>query len=160
MALDVRQTSQVGGAGLRSGTEEAEQARELKGSRQGESVALEKDALTLSLELLDQVGDELGDELEAELGKEDRRLEGEEEEIEMSLSTEVGGDAKDLEDLVARKDEIEQLAREMQEQGLQDPEDIIDHLGEPPGEHEGERGPNHDPTQQYGALCIMEQMFR
>jgi type III secretion system YopN/LcrE/InvE/MxiC family regulator len=160
MALDVRQTSQVGGGGLRSGTEEAEQARELKGSRQGESVALEKDALTLSLELLDQVGDELGDELEAELGKEDRRLEGEEEEIEMSLSTEVGGDAKDLEDLVARKDEIEQLAREMQEQGLQDPEDIIDHLREHLGEHEGERGPNHDPTQQYGALCIMEQMFR
>lgn len=160
MALDVRQTSQVGGGGLRSGTEEAEQARELKGSRQGESVALEKDALTLSLELLDQVGDELGDELEAELGKEDRRLEGEEEEIEMSLSTEVGGDAKDLEDLVARKDEIEQLAREMQEQGLQDPGDIIDHLREHLGEHEGERGPNHDPTQQYGALCIMEQMFR
>ena len=160
MALDVRQTGQVSGGGLRSGTEEAEQARELKGSRQGESVVLEKDALTLSLELLDQVGDELGDELEAELGKEDRRLEGEEEEIAMSLSTEVGGDAKDLEDLVARKDEIEQLAREMQEQGLQEPQDILDHLREHLGEHEGERGPNSDPTQQYGALCIMEEMFR
>jgi type III secretion system YopN/LcrE/InvE/MxiC family regulator len=48
----------------------------------------------------------------------------------------------------------------MEQQGLQDPEDIIEHLREHLGEHEGEDGPNNDPTQQYGALCIMEQMFR
>jgi type III secretion system YopN/LcrE/InvE/MxiC family regulator len=52
------------------------------------------------------------------------------------------------------------MARDMEQQGLQDPEDIIEHLREHLGEHEGEDGPNNDPTQQYGALCIMEQMFR
>jgi type III secretion system YopN/LcrE/InvE/MxiC family regulator len=161
VVLDVKTTTQVGGSGLRSGTEDTDQSRQVTGSRQGESVVLEKDSTTLSLELMDQIGEEVGDELEAELAKEERRLESEEDEIEAELSTELGGgDPAELEDLIARKDELEQLAREMEEQGVKDPQDIIDHLEGHLGEHEGEDGPNHDPTQQYGALCIMEQMFR
>lgn len=159
MVLDVRTTTPVGGGGLRSGTEDTGKT-EVRGARQGEDVVLDKDSTTLSLELSDWAGDELGDELEAELGKEDRRIENEEELIKMELSTEVEGDPKEMQDLVTRKDELERLAREMEQQGLQDPEDIIDHLEQHLGEHEGEGGPNHDPTQQYGALCIMEQMFR
>ena len=159
MVLDVRTTTPVGGGGLRSGTEDTGKT-EVRGARQGEDVVLDKDSTTLSLELSDWAGDELGDELEAELGKEDRRIENEEELIKMELSTEVEGDPKEMQDLVTRKDELERLAREMEQQGLQDPEEIIDHLEQHLGEHEGEGGPNHDPTQQYGALCIMEQMFR
>lgn len=160
MVLDVRTTSQVGGSGLRSGTEDTDAPQEIRGNRQGEDVVLDKDSTTLSLELSDWAGDELGDELEVELGKEDRRIENEEELIKMELSTEVEGDPKDMQDLVTRKDELERLARDMEQQGLQDPEDIIDHLEQHLGEREGEDGPNHDPAQQYGALCIMEQMFR
>src|SRR5947207_2882322 len=160
MALDVRTTTQVGGGGLRSGTEQTDKSKEVTGTRQGESVVLDKDSTTLSLELSDWAGDELGDELEAELGKEERRIEKEEEEIKMELSTELEGDPQELEDLQSRKDDIEALAREMEEQGLQDPGEIVQHLQENLGEHEGERGPNDDPTQQYGALAMMEQMFR
>ena len=159
MALDVRTTSQVGGSGLRPGTEH-EDAREVRGERRGEGVVQDKDSTTLSLELSDWVGDELGDELEAELGREDRRLENEEGLIKLELSTDVEGDPQDLDDVQSRKDEIERLAREMEEQEMQDPGEILRHLQENLGEHEGERGPNHDPTQQYGALVLMEQMFR
>jgi type III secretion system YopN/LcrE/InvE/MxiC family regulator len=160
MALDVRTTSQVGGTGLRPGSGHDDDKQEVRGDRRGESVVQDKDSTTLSLELSDWVGDELGDELEAELGREDRRLENDEEVIKMELSTDVEGDPQDLDDVQSRKDEIEMLAREMEEQEMQDPGEILRHLQENLGEHEGERGPNHDPTQQYGALVLMEQMFR
>jgi type III secretion system YopN/LcrE/InvE/MxiC family regulator len=159
MALDVRTTSQVGGGGLRTGTEQTEKSKEVTGARQGESVVLDKDSTTLSLELSDWAGDELGDELEAELGKEERKIEQEEEAIKAELSTEVGDAPEELEDVQSRKDDIEALAREMEQQGMQTPEEILQHLQENLGEHEGERGPNDDPTQQYGALAMMEKMF-
>jgi type III secretion protein W len=52
------------------------------------------------------------------------------------------------------------MAREMEEQEMQDPGEILRHLQQNLGEHQGERGPNNDPTLQYGALVLMEKMFR
>lgn len=159
MALDVRTTSQVGGSGLTTGRDQGN-SKEVRGNRQGESVELEKDSTTLSLELSDWAGDELGDELEAELAREEHRLEQDEEFIKLELSTDVEGDPQDLDDVQSRKDDIEMLAREMEEQEMQDAGGILQYLQENLGEQKGERGPNHDPTQQYGALVLMEQMFR
>ena len=160
MALDIRTTSQVGGAELRPGAQRSGGSSEVRGNRQGEDVVLEKDSTTLSLELAEWAGGELGDELENELGREERRLENAEEMIKMELSADVGGDTEDLDDVQTRKDDIEMLAREMEEQEMQDPGEILHHLQQNLGEQKGERGPNSDPTQQYGALVLMEKMFR
>ena len=67
----------------------------------------------------------------------------------MELSADVGGDTEDLDDVQSRTDDIEMMAREMEEQEMQDPGEILRHLQQNLGEHQGERGPSNDPTLQY-----------
>ena len=62
-------------------------------------------------------------------------------------------------DLQARKDEVEDLGRAMQAAGLTDPGDIIEFVRKNLGERPGQGGGNNDPTLQYGALAIIQQMF-
>ena len=158
--MDVRGTSQV--VGHRPGLKDhdVEEDAEVTGSRNGEGVVHEKDANALAEEMLHEMGEYLGEEMENELGREDRRAEDAEEALEAVVQVEViQGDATQLPDALDRKDDIEALANEMKAREMSDSRDVLEFLRDNLGERQGERGPNHDPTQQYGALALMEKHF-
>lgn len=156
--MEVRGTTQT--AGHRPGPKDVEDDAEVTGSRNGEDVVHEKDANALAEELLSEMGEYLGEEMENELGREDRRAESDEEAIEAVVQVEIiQGDAAELPDALDRKDDIEALAGEMKAREMSDSRDVLEFLRDNLGEREGERGPNHDPTQQYGALALMEKYF-
>jgi type III secretion system YopN/LcrE/InvE/MxiC family regulator len=159
--MDVRGASQVTGNRPAPAGREDEGDPEIEGSHNGELVVLEKDAIALSDELVVEFGREtVGEEMENELGREERRVEKAEEVVEaVVLAESVEDNPLDLPDVLALKDQIEALAREMQAKEMTDTAEILQHLRDNLGEGGGQGGPNHDATQQYGALALMEKFF-
>jgi type III secretion system YopN/LcrE/InvE/MxiC family regulator len=155
--VEIRGTSEVSRHGL--AREDLEDAQEVQGYRDGETVALEKDAVALADEISHELGELFEDEMESEFGRQERRITNSEEILKVVLAEGIEDKAQELPDLLARKDEIEALGREMKELGLTSPGEILQHLRDNLGERQGERGPNGDPLQQYGALAIIEKMF-
>jgi hypothetical protein len=157
--IDVKGTSGVIATKLGRGPDDADQAEEVRGKRNGETVELAKDALTLAQEMQEELGLMLEEELEDELGREERKIEAAEDALEIVLAGEIEGDPAQLPDLLARRDDIEQIGQEMQASGMTDPGQILQHLRDTLGEKKGERGPNDDAAFQYGALLTLERMF-
>lgn len=157
--VEIRSTSEVGHRDLaREAREDAMEG--VQGYREGELVVPEKEAVQLAEEMCSELGELFQEEIEAELGRHERRVSRAEETIaEVVLEDGLDEKAQELPDLLARKDEIEALGREMKELGLTDPDDILEYIRQNLGEQKGERGPNGDPLQQYGALAIIEKMF-
>jgi type III secretion system YopN/LcrE/InvE/MxiC family regulator len=156
--VDVRGvTSVTGGAAVPTDDVEDDQP---PGLHDGEAVVVEKDAVALAEDALDTLGDEfLSDEMEKELDREERRISSSEEAAKEAMAEDVDGPPQDPSDALARKSEVEALGRELKHRGIKSPHDIRRHLQEHLGKHQGERGPNDDPTLQYGALSILEKMF-
>jgi type III secretion system YopN/LcrE/InvE/MxiC family regulator len=156
--VEIRNPSEVGHRDLvREAREDAKE--EVQGYREGELVVPEKDAVQLAEEICTDLNELFEDEMESELGRHERRITKSEEIAKVALEDGVEDKAEGLPDLLARKDEIEALGREMKDNGLTDPDDILQYLRDHLGEQPGERGPNSDPLQQYGALAIIEKMF-
>ncbi|MBV8190021.1 MAG: hypothetical protein JO339_22450 [Alphaproteobacteria bacterium] len=127
-----------------------------------EQVVIVKDAVGLANEMMHELGTLFSEDWERELSQEERRLDRQEQApvaAGAGALSEAGDHAHQPADLLARKDEIEALGRAMQAAGLSDPSDIISFLRNNLGERPGERGTNNDPTLQYGALVIIQQMF-
>jgi type III secretion system YopN/LcrE/InvE/MxiC family regulator len=157
--VEIRSTPEVAHRDLaREAREDAMEG--VQGYREGELVVPEKEPVQLAEEMCSELGELFQEEIEAELGRHERRVSRNEETIaEVVMEDGLDEKAQELPDLLARKDEIEALGREMKELGLTDPDDILEYIRQNLGEQKGERGPNGDPLQQYGALAIIEKMF-
>jgi type III secretion system YopN/LcrE/InvE/MxiC family regulator len=163
---DIRSPGNPGPATLAKTTAElanenvAKVAQVASGHFNGEQVNIVKDAVRLANDMAHEVGTLFSEDMERELSQEGRRIVRQEPTLTAPGSmSEAGDHIHRPVDLLARKDEIEALGRAMQAAGLTDPGDIIEFLRNNLGERPGRSGGNNDPTLQYGALVIIQEVF-
>jgi HrpJ-like domain/TyeA len=163
--VEVRGPTQLAGhAAMKAKGKAAEP--EAVGRRRGERVVSQKDTHQIAQEMIQSLGgDAWAEEMENELGREQRRVSNSDR--ARTVGAGGGGPAseaqnvnpEDVSDAQERRDEIETLAREASQQGVHDPDDLLQFVRQRLGGRKGEAGPSDDPTLHYGALGIMERLY-
>lgn len=137
------------------------------GRRRGEKVVSQKDTHQIAHEMIQSLGgDAWSEEMENELGREQRRVANSDR--ARTVAGGGGGQASEssrfpadkVTDAQDRKTEIEALGQQAKANGLEQPDDLMEFVRQRLGGHKGETGPIDDPTLHYGALGILEGLYR